>query len=293
MKQNNMQGLKNISVNKKNSLSIKIFGVAGLLVAGVFLLNFFNAGIKNTFYSFVSPMQKTFWSAGESCSGFLGSVLNVGNLAKENQNLKSENQNLLLQVSVLQAIKDANAAQTNISLACQNSGFNLLMAGVIGLDDQDILSINKGSADGVAEGMPVIDKNSVLFGKVIKVYKNFSKVMLISSKDSVVSARIQQSPILATDGTTTAVQEIDGIIKGTGGLGAYLDMIPVDSVINSNDTLITSALEKTFPKDLLIGKITKVIKNDQNAYQQAEISPFLDIKTDNLFVITNYKQKTN
>jgi len=54
---------------------------------------------------------------------------------------------------------------------------------------------------------------------------------------------------------------------------------------------VTSALDKSFPKDLLVAKINTIQKNDQKPFQQANVSLFFDIKTaDNLFVITNYKR---
>ena len=54
---------------------------------------------------------------------------------------------------------------------------------------------------------------------------------------------------------------------------------------------MTSAIEKSFPKDLLVAKIIQKEKNDQKPFQQAQISLFFDIKdADNLFVIKNYKQ---
>jgi rod shape-determining protein MreC len=173
------------------------------------------------------------------------------------------------------------------------------MAGVSGLEGQDIVSINKGSSDGVSVGMPVIGQQNVLYGKVFKVYKNFSEVMLISNKNSVINVKIQQNAVAvpispATSGQTwqaSAETEIEGVIKGQGQLGAYLDLIPIDSTMVQGDVLLTSALEETFPKDLLVGKITKVQKNEQSPHQQAKIQPFFNVATDNLFVITNYKSE--
>jgi rod shape-determining protein MreC len=171
------------------------------------------------------------------------------------------------------------------------------MAGVVGLDDQDTMSINKGSADGLAEGMPVINRQGALFGKVFKVYKNFSTVMLISNKNSVISVKAQRYNPEGTlekpaDLTQDSVEpkEINGVIRGAGELGVYLDLVPIDDTINQGDILVTSAIEQTFPKDLLVGTVTKVQKNDQDPHQKAEVSPFLGSSIDNLFVITNYKQ---
>jgi len=279
-----MAGLKNFSVNKKKGSLLKIL-IGGFIILFVLvILNFFVSPIKNFVYTLSLPVQKTFWTAGESSSSFLGSFFQAGSIKKENENLKTENENLLAQLAVLKSIEQGNQAQSEISVSCQNSGFKLLMAGVIGLDDQDILSINKGSADGILEGMPVINQQNVLFGKVFKVYKNFSKIMLISNKNSVVNVKIQQSQDCEDP-------EIDGVVKGKGGLNAYLDLVPIDKDINPQDVLVTSALDKSFPKDLLVAKITQKEKNDQKPFQQAQISLFSNVKSvDNLFVITNYKQ---
>jgi rod shape-determining protein MreC len=280
-----MKGVKDFSINKrKNGLSKFLVGTVILLFL-LIVLNFFVSPIKNYFYIISSPIQKTFWVAGESSSIFLSSFLESGSLVKENENLKNENQKLLSQVAFLQSIEQGNQAQSDVSTACQNSGFKLIMAGVIGLDDEDILSINKGSADGVSEGMPVISQQNVLFGKVFKVYKNFSKIMLVSNKNSIINVKIQQSQ------DNNPSPEIDGVVKGNGGLSAYLDLIPISSNINLQDILVTSAIEKSFPKDLLVAKITQIQKNDQKPFQSASVQLFFDVKTmDNLFVITNYKR---
>jgi rod shape-determining protein MreC len=217
-----------------------------------------------------------------SSSSFFGSLFNGVSLFKENENLKQENQKLLSQVAAIQSILQGNQAQSDVSTSCQDSGFNLVMAGVSGLDGDNI-SINKGLADGISEGMPVISQQGVLFGRVLKAYKNFSQIILISNKNSIVNVKIQQSDPL--------FPEINGVVKGNGGLNAYLDLIPISSEINFGDILVTSAIDKAFPKDLLVAKIIQEEKNDQKPFQQARIDLFFDVtKSDNLFVITNYKR---
>jgi len=270
-----MKSVGNFSIKHKNNSWKKFLVGAIFIVLLLWILNIFVAPIKNTFYKISAPIQNKFWTAGVSSSSFFGSFFRGGALAKENENLKKENQKLLYQVAFLQSIEQGNQAQSDVSTTCQNSGFKLVMAGVAGLDN-DILSINKGSTDGISEGMPVISQQGVLFGKISKVYKNFSDVMLISNKNSVVNIKIN---------------EINGVVRGIGGLDAYLDLIPIGSQINSEDILVTSSIEKSFPKDLLVGKITKIQKDDQKPFQQADVNLFFDVKTaDNLFVITNYKR---
>jgi len=284
-----MKGDKRFSINKKSGALLKFLIGAFALLFFIAALNFFSSGLKNIFYTLNLPIQKTFWSAGETSAGFLTSFVISGSLNKDNQNLKNQIQQLQAQITSLQSVINGNQAQSNVSLACQNNGFKLLMAGVIGLDAEDMISINKGSADGILEGMPVINQQGALFGKIFKVYKNFSKVMLISNKNSVISVKVQQSETASAQGSGVT-KEIDGVLKGSGQLGVYLDLVSIDDIINQGDILVTSALEGTFPKDLLVGTITKVQKNDQNPHQQAEVQPFLGQQIDNLFVILNYKK---
>lgn len=279
-----MNGIKNASIIKKRNNLPHI--LAGTMVLLVFLatLNFFNVQIKNTFFIVSSPVQKTFWIAGETVSSYFSSVLKSGNLAAENLDLKKENQKLLSQIIFLQAINNANQAQSAVSLACQDNDFDLLMAGVIGSDSNDELTINKGSDDGIVADMPVVNQQGVLFGKIDNVYKNFSSVMLISNKNSVINVKVLYG------GAGAKGNEIDGVVRGIGGFEVLLDLVPVDDTIEVGDILKTSSLEGSFPKDVLIGEVSQVKKNDQSPHQQADVKLFMEVPADNLFVITNYKR---
>ncbi len=252
----------------------------------IFVLNLFQNQVKNTFYIISHPVEKTLSMAADNTSVFFASLFGKKELKKENEELKIENEKLLSMISSLQSDERENQIAADI-LGFKN--MKLVLSGVIGLDSQqDIISIDKGLTSGVLEGMAVINQQKVLFGKVIKVYNSFSKVMLISSKSSVIDVRVQQDD---PRGTPTK-PVINGLIKGSGGLGVYLDLVPTDQEIKEQDILITSALEELFPKDLLVGKVTKNYKNDQKPFQQARVEPFFNIKnTDNLLVITDYKKE--
>jgi rod shape-determining protein MreC len=298
-------------VNKKKYAWLKILLIPTILFGLIFALNAFSYQIKNSFYAFSSPIQDVVSNTGKSSSNWIGSFLNATNLSKENYNLKNENQKLLATLSILQSIQEGNQALSAISETCQDKNFTTIMAGITGLNNEDILTINKGSEDGIKEGMPVIDQYNVLYGKIFKVYKNFSQVMLISNKNSVVNVQTQkiiskeiESNIDTDDKTSTenieenaekiifeAEKNVNGIVKGAGGLSIFLDLVPVDDKINNGEILITSCIDQNFPKDILVGRIIEIQKNDQKPFQQAQISPFFNLKSvKNLFVITDYKK---
>lgn len=271
----------NVYLKKKNNSWQKIaLGSLGVLLI-VGLLFAFQSPIKNVFFLASSPLLKTFSGVGDEATGFFGGFFNRASLTQENNNLKQENQSLLSQVANLQqAVRENQAIQDVVQNTLQDN-FKLTLTQVISLDSaNDFALINKGSEDKITQNMPVISSTKVLLGKVTKVYGNFSEVMLISNKNSVVDARVLDA---------LATVPVAGVIKGGGGLLAYLDLVSSNATLNDADTLITSGLEGVFPKNLLIGKITSIDKNDAKPFQTAKIQPFFSTQNiDTFFIITNY-----
>ena len=106
---------------------------------------------------------------------------------------------------------------------------------------------------------------------------------MISSKNNVLNVKVQNSD--------SSVAPIYGVVRGNGSSGIFLDLVPVDSKINKDDVLVTSALEGIFPRDLLVGRVKETEKNDLKPFQTIKVEPFFNVQeADNLFVITDYKK---
>lgn len=270
--------------HKKRNYFLGILGKIVILALFIFVLNLFGSGVKGFFYKISSPFQKVFLSSANNTAGVLQSVFNAGSLEKENENLKKENENLLAQISQLKDQGEQDIAVKEVLSTCSPEDLKLVLVNTIGFDSaKDFITIDKGSDDGILENMPVINQQKALFGKVFKVYKKYSDVMLISNKNMVFDAVILNQDV--------AVKPVHGIVKGRGGLEVYLDLVPVDSEIKPGDVLITSALDGVLPKDLLVGKVKSKSKNELKPFQTAEINSFFNPKeTDKLFVIVNYKK---
>ncbi len=274
----------NVYVRKQNIFWQKVLAGAGVVVALIIFLNLFNSQVRNSFYVVTSPLSSAFMRIGANGSSAVSSLFNVASLKNQNIILQQQNQDLLNKVASLQdSIKTQQAADAALNNT-KDSNFTLVAAKPIGLDlQQDVVTIDKGSADGVSENMPVISQEKIAYGKVVKVYNNFSHVQLISAKTSVTDVKIQND-----DPTATA---INGAIKGSGELGIYLDLVAADAQINQNDVLVTSGLDGIYPRDLLVGRIDSWNKNDVKPFQTAKVSSFSDIKNaENLFIIVNYKR---
>ena len=267
----------------KLSPGVKIGLIIVLLIAFFIVLNLtsFSKEVKNFFYLISSPIQKTLWRAGDNLSDFFEVISEIEKLKKENEELLLKNQALLAENTRLKELKKENEVLREALEIGLEKEFKLLLSEVRGKDiSQDTLLINKGSKDGISKGFPVITQQKALIGKIGEVYENFSKVILISNKESSFDAKIMEWD---DDG------DIRGVIKGKGNLKLFLDLIPQEKEIKEGNLVVTTVLGGIFPKGLLVGEIKEVLKSDIQPWQGAEIKPAFDIKElETLFVIINF-----
>ncbi len=212
-------------------------------------------------------------------SDFFQTISRRSELKKENEELKLKNDELLYKISNLENLQKENQTLRDALGLGLEKEFNLVMARVVSKDTSlnvDVIEINKGAKDGISKDLPVITSQKILVGKISEVYDNFSKVMLISDKNSSFSAKISG-------------KEITGVAKGLGNFSLFLDLVPKEAEISSKDLIITSILGKIFPEGLLVGEIKEVKKSDIDPFQQALISPLLNINDlDQVFIIVNF-----
>jgi len=275
----------NVFSTSRQATFSKILIVIVVLFLLLVVINVFHNEVKNFIYNGLRPVQKILWKLGKDTSVFLGSLVEPNAVTRTNEELAIKNQELLNEIISLQQIKSENQFLREAFNTGLEKEFKLVLADIIGIETYgDFILIDRGTDDGILENMPVINSQKVLFGKISKVYKNFSKVLLISNNNNVLDVKILKDD--------TSSPPIYGAVKGEGNFKAILDTIPLDYEINNGDTLITSSLEGTFPKGLLVGRIIKIQRNDLKPFQTAQIDLFFNLKRANeLFVISNYKVK--
>lgn len=106
------------------------------------------------------------------------------------------------------------------------------------------LLLDKGERFGIKESSIVITPEG-LVGRVIKVNKNSSQVLLITDPGSEIGALVQRS-------------RIQGVIQGRRRY-LILKYLPLEADVREGDLVITSGLEGgLFPKSLAIGRIKEI-----------------------------------
>lgn len=272
----------------KISPKAKIAAIPLLLVIFFLILNLtpFEKEVKNFFYSISSPAQKILWGAGARVSGFFEFMVEMKQLKEENEKLKLEKQGLLAENFRLEELRKENEMLKEALDMELEKEFQLMLARVTGkYISQDSVLIDKGSGDGISEGFPVITQQKVLIGRVVKVYRNFSEVILIShSQSSFDGKAVSRDRPDGSDNRTDS--GILAIVKGRGNLGVIFDLIPREEEVAEGDLVVTSALGGIFPSGLLVGEIIRIEKADPEPFYRAEISPFFNIKElERVFII--------
>lgn len=191
--------------------------------------------------------------------------------------LKAENEKLKARNSELEEAEKTAARLQNLLALQSTYSLKSTAARIIsGSTDSwsDTVTLDKGSAAGLAVGMPVADSNGAI-GQVIECGPASSTVRLISDENSSVSAMVQSS-------------RAQGMLRGSADGTLTLNLIGTDQVVNVGDTVVTSGLGGVFPKGLPLGTVASVNKSVGALYFDIVISPLSNTESfEEVVVITS------
>ncbi|MCK9265968.1 rod shape-determining protein MreC [bacterium] len=121
--------------------------------------------------------------------------------------------------------------------------------------------VNKGSDDGIREGMCAVSKELFLVGRVTDVKKNSSKITTIFNSSSKVSVIVETT------------EEI-GIMEGGTVPLCPLKFISNESKIKKKDRILTSGYSDFFPKGLIVGEVVTVTKVPDSLFFHIQVKPY-------------------
>ncbi len=136
------------------------------------------------------------------------------------------------------------------------------------------LTVDKGSSDGIKEGMAVIN-NHGLIGKIVKVSKNTSTVKLLTDENMVnkISVKIEYEDRFVY-GLLTDYQDDTFIING----------ISNNINIDEGAKVTTSGLTDSFPSGVLIGFVSKVTTDNFDLAKTLKVKS--DIDFNDIYYVT-------
>ncbi len=124
--------------------------------------------------------------------------------------------------------------------------------------------IDKGLEDGLLKGSPAMVSEGIV-GQVIEVSPKFSRILLITDRNSSVDALVQDS-------------RVRGIVKGNNEDNCSFVYTLRKDEVKEGETIVTSGLDQVFPKGLMIGRVLKVTKDQSHLFQDISIETSVDFE---------------
>ncbi len=255
-------------------LFLVVAGILALALGGY--LNIFSTGLNTTLVSIQSWLSIRFVTIQE----FFTLPGDAASLRAQNAQLKDENARLQAQILQYQRQVDEIQSLAQLLKFSRSRPENLYTAAsVIGRDPSPFLHyviIDRGSADGIRRGMPVVTDQG-LVGRVDAVISNASRVQLITDPASAVNVRLERTGR-------------DVVLVGSVSGDLFLDLVAQDVNIETGDLLLTSGLGGAYPPDLLVGQVLNIRKRDSDIFQQASVQPVVDFAALKIvLVITDFR----
>jgi len=120
--------------------------------------------------------------------------------------------------------------------------------------------IDRGSADGVVEGQPVIDGAGVM-GQVESVYLHFSSVRLISDPNHALPVQFSRTGLRT-------------VAFGFGETGALdLPNVPLQADVREGDLVVTSGLGERFPGGYPVARVSSIVREEGQTFAQVLARP--------------------
>ncbi|HBH62858.1 MAG TPA: rod shape-determining protein MreC, partial [Nitrospiraceae bacterium] len=126
-----------------------------------------------------------------------------------------------------------------------------------------IIWINKGLDNGIARNMVAVTPIGPV-GKIHRVLKERSGIILITDVNSSVAVRLQNS-------------RVEGILEGRGDNRCYLKYVAKDIEVAAGENVITSGLDGIYPEGLKIGYVSDVDKEGSELFQLIVVAPSQDL----------------
>ncbi len=241
---------------------------------------------QNLSLRITSPLEGGLRDIADPIAALFEGIVDRGDLVRENKQLKEELERLRGEVAAQQDAR-AHIQELEAALGVKQSRpeEQFLVAGVIAQDPSGLkraVAIDRGSADGLDEGMVILSRGGSLVGTVSRAYEDFAWVRLVTDPDSVVNAQIQ----LGNEGGATA----RGVVSGDLRRGMQLDLLPPDTPLSEGALVMTSGLGGNYPRALLIGSVKSVEERPQAPFKKATLEPAAGLSSlETVLVLTSFR----
>ena len=195
----------------------------------------------------------------------IGKLPEVPRLEQENGDLRTQ---LSLQQLELVRLREAVRRMSRLEeltrvFTNQPSIIVSIIGRTIAPDDHMVI-LDRGVRDGVLANAVLLDARG-LVGRVIESMPTTSSAMLLTDPDSRIACVVERSREL-------------GLLVGTGGASCQLIHLDVEADVEVGDLVVTAGLDGPFPKGLIVGTISKIVREREDATASAWVRPSVNLR---------------
>jgi rod shape-determining protein MreC len=232
------------------------------------------------------PIQGAIDGAGRTVVSIGSALAEIDQLRTENERLRADNERLRIENQQTVELQRQLDQLTGLLQLRNGFQYSTVSATVIARESSEfrrVVTLDRGSDDGVAVGDVVIASGGAVAGRVTEVGGNFARVLLLSDTGSTVIGQLVGS---------AATGEV------VGQLGGTLIMSNIDSTakVSIGEEVVTAGIElaggirSPFPKGLVIGLVVDVSRDANEVVQTAFLEPAAPLDSlEWALVITSYQ----
>lgn len=232
------------------------------------------AGLGRTALAVMAPLQKAVSTVTRPIGDFFSGLVRLPSLEDQNQRLRLDNEALRVRIARAAYLESQAARLTDLLGLRQSLAPRSVPAVVIanGLSNfRWTITIDRGSADGIAIDQPVITGSAqapMLVGKVVQVSAISAEVQLIIDRDSAVAGRL-------------SISQETGLVQGQGDGDLRMSLVNPGTVVQGNETVVTQGYEVNgqtglYPPGLVIGQVSRVIPGASDLQEFVTVRPAVD-----------------
>ena len=249
------------------ALLLTLMGQAGVL-----------GPVQGAYLTATEPLESFLTDTFRPVSGYLGDIGELDAIRDENRELRVENEALHNQLVELERDKERIAeleAALNISQSRPEE--SRLVASVVNREASpftEVISIDKGSSDGISVGMVVLSAQGTLIGSITDVFNDRAFVRTVNDSRSRVLAEILET-------------HVEGTVKGSANRRMEFDYAA--GAVNVGETVVTSALSGRFPPGIPVARVSEVSGGPQDLFPTVKLESLVRISAaTTVLVITSF-----
>ncbi len=209
-----------------------------------------------------APFESVISSSIEGVGDVWKKYIFLVGLEDENRNLKKKVDNLTTElINYREVYLEGLRLKDQLGLR-EMTDLPMITARVIGREGSSVFKtilVNKGTADGIKVGCPVMSTEGVV-GRIVEASWRVSRVLLVVDLNSNIDALVQGS-------------RAQGVLQGGGATGCVLKYVERSEEVKTGDPVLTSGIGGVFPKGLLLGTVVNVDRKDAGLFQKIDILP--------------------